>query len=218
MPAEILRYYVLKARPEKLLSFDPGITLYNLIDEFAKVEAAISAGEDSDFKQAYEVATSVGGEQTIAAVPFSHLVSVYQAAQGNVEGTKHLLERTGYGKVVKEQWDVLVREFEFVQNWLDKHAPESVKFEVQKSLPEVELSEEQRRFLAQVANVIEKAGELDGEAMHQILYDAKGDLKPGQAFQAIYRVILGKDSGPKAGWFLASLDKDWLVRRLKLEA
>ena len=37
------------------------------------------------------------------------------------------------------------------------------------------------------------------------------------SFAAIYLAFLGRDSGPRAGWLLASLDKDFVVRRL-LEA
>jgi len=35
-----------------------------------------------------------------------------------------------------------------------------------------------------------------------------------QSFAAIYVAFLGRDSGPRAGWLLASLDKDFVVRRL----
>jgi len=37
------------------------------------------------------------------------------------------------------------------------------------------------------------------------------------SFAAIYRAFIGRDSGPRAGWLLASLDKEFVVRRL-LEA
>jgi lysyl-tRNA synthetase class 1 len=40
-------------------------------------------------------------------------------------------------------------------------------------------------------------------------------ISPKDAFSAIYLSILGKDSGPQAGWLLASLDKEFVVKRLK---
>jgi lysyl-tRNA synthetase class 1 len=56
--------------------------------------------------------------------------------------------------------------------------------------------------------------------MHETIYAAKEEsgLQPGDAFKALYRLILNKDSGPKAGWFLASLDQSWLISRLRQEA
>jgi len=39
-------------------------------------------------------------------------------------------------------------------------------------------------------------------------------LEPRLAFSAIYLSILGKDSGPQAGWLLAALDRDFVIKRV----
>ena len=95
-----------------------------------------------------------------------------------------------------------------------------MKFEIQKELPEVELSDGQQSFVSILADNLEKSDDLDGPEMHQVIYAAKeeADIKPGEAFQALYRLILGRDSGPKAGYFLSSLDREWLVKRLRQQA
>jgi lysyl-tRNA synthetase class 1 len=36
MPPEILRYFVIKARPSRTLNFDSGLGLYTLIDEYVR--------------------------------------------------------------------------------------------------------------------------------------------------------------------------------------
>lgn len=220
MPAEILRYFLIRSKPSKTLVYDSGVGLYTLIDEYSKVEEAVANGQDHEFAHAYAAANSLGGERTIARIPFNHLVSVYQTAQGDEDQILTLLARTGYENVVADQKDVLLREIPYVKNWLAKYAPDSVKFEVQKELPGAELSDSQKSFVAMLADSLEKAGELDGPEMHQVIYAAKedADIKPGEAFQALYRLILGKDSGPKAGYFLSSLDRDWLIKRLRQEA
>ena len=38
-----------------------------------------------------------------------------------------------------------------------------------------------------------------------------------QSFSALYLAFLGRENGPRAGWLLASLDKEFVVHRL-LEA
>ena len=217
MPAEILRYFVIRNKPSKTLIYDPGVGLYTLIDEYSKVEEAVASGQDHEFAHAYAAANSLGGERTIARIPFNHLVSVYQTAQGDEDQILALLERTGFEAAVKDQKDVLLREIPYVKNWLAKYAPESVKFEVQDEVPDVELSEGQKSFVGALADSLEKARDLDGPEMHQVIYAAKeaADIKPGEAFQALYRLILGKDSGPKAGYFLSSLDREWLIKRLR---
>lgn len=220
MPAEILRYFIIRNKPSKTLIFDSGVGLYSLIDEYSKVEEAVHNGQNHEFAHAYAAANSLGGKRTIARIPFNHLVSTYQAAQGDEAEILKMLERTGFESVVAEQKDVLLREIPYVKNWLSKYAPESVKFEVQKELPEAELSEGQQKFVAHLADSLQESGELDGPEMHQAIYAAKeaANIKPGEAFQALYRLILGKDSGPKAGYFLSSLNREWLIRRLHKES
>jgi len=51
--------------------------------------------------------------------------------------------------------------------------------------------------------------------MYNIL--RKHDLKPQKAFQAIYRVVINKKMGPRAASFILSLDKDFVIKRLRLE-
>ncbi|HSX02079.1 MAG TPA: lysine--tRNA ligase [Candidatus Saccharimonadia bacterium] len=210
MPPEILRYFVVHPRPSRTLTFDPGVGLYNLIDEFTRASMDMTGAS-----VAYARASS--GQQVIAAVPFNHLVSVYQAAQQKTEEVRQILERTGYEEAVRDQWPIIERELGFVHAWLNSHAPESVKFVVQSELPHVELSTEQCAALAKLADTIEAEQDLAAQGIHDAIYTAAEvvGIKASLVFQAIYRVILNKDSGPKAGWFLASLDRAWLLERLR---
>ncbi len=220
MPAEVLRYFVLKSVPKRIVFFDPGLGAYNLIDEFSKLEDQVLAGEHPEFEQAYRVATAIKGERTIARIAFSHLVAVYQAARGEAKLVKQMLERTGYEAVVQDQWPVIERELKFVHNWLAKYAPPNVKFSVQDELPKTDLTPGQKGFLVKLADTVETEKNLSGQGMHDAIYAATqvAGIKPSEGFVTLYRVILAKDSGPKAGWFLASLDHDWLVKRLRLQA
>jgi lysyl-tRNA synthetase class 1 len=216
MPAEILRFFVLRSQPKRVLYFDPGLGVYNLIDEFSKIEDEVLAGGHPEFEHAYAVASAISSERTIARVPFSHLVAVEQASRGDAAQAKLIFERTGYEKIVAEQWPIIERELEYVRYWLEQYAPASVKFTVQEKLPEIELSDGQRSFLRRLAEALPSVPAGDGQSMHEAIYAAltAAEIKPGEAFKAIYGVILGQGSGPKAGWFLASLDRNWLETRL----
>ena len=214
MPPELLRYFIVKNRPGRTLVFDSGLGLYQLIDQFVRERDSTAAG--------IAYASSVTKDETISSVPFSHLVAVSQAAAGDSAAIRKMLTRTGYESAAKDEWSVIQHELRFVASWLAKYAPDSVKFELQTELPEVELSDQQKALLAAVASAIESFETIDAQTMHQTVYEASlaRDLKPAEAFQALYRVLLNQDSGPKAGWFLASLaeqDKSWLMERLRLE-
>ena len=105
--------------------------------------------------------------------------------------------------------------------WLDTYAPNFVKFKVQeKSVPNLPLTPEQDKFLAELADIMETTEFSDATALHDAMYEileAQG-LKPQKGFQAIYKMILGQKQGPRAASFLLSLDKDFVVKRLRQEA
>lgn len=209
MPAEVLRYFVVGPRPSRTLTFDSGLGLYNLIDEFGRVRTQPTA--------AVRFARANAEYDTISGVPFNHLVAVVQAARFDLAVVREVLSRTGFESNVAEEWPVIERELTFVKRWLEQYAPDSVKFEVQDTLPDTNLADNQRQALKLLADTIEAEHDLNGQGMHDAIYAAalSADVKPAAVFVAIYQAILGQDKGPKAGWFLASLEHDWLVARLR---
>jgi lysyl-tRNA synthetase class 1 len=82
------------------------------------------------------------------------------------------------------------------------------------------LSDEQTQFLNALADLIENNEFEDATALHDAMYAIleEQELKPQKGFQAIYKMILGQKQGPRAASFLLSLDKDFVVKRLRKEA
>ena len=82
------------------------------------------------------------------------------------------------------------------------------------------MSDTQRSSLQNLANKLEATGELDGESLHKLIHETKEEsgLTPQEFFKAIYLVFLGKESGPKVGWFLSTLEKEFVINRLKLQS
>ncbi|MDW7733471.1 MAG: lysine--tRNA ligase, partial [Methanolobus sp.] len=60
-----------------------------------------------------------------------------------------------------------------------------------------------------------------GSDLHKMMATALGvdsegmEVEPKDLFKAIYTSVLGQQSGPKAGWFLSSMEKDFLVKRFR---
>ena len=82
------------------------------------------------------------------------------------------------------------------------------------------ISEKEQQYLLTLAGKIEVApADADGEWFHKTIYELKDTtgLAPKQLFSILYKVLIGKESGPRAGWFLSILPRDWLVSRLRLE-
>ena len=107
---------------------------------------------------------------------------------------------------------------ELAKKWLSDYAPEHAKFEIQKKIPAAvrSLSGGQRKFLSDVADVM-NSKDWQGEELHSALHELrkKSTLEPKDAFGALYIALLGKDSGPQAGWFLEALDKEFVTSRFR---
>lgn len=105
----------------------------------------------------------------------------------------------------------------YAKVWVEKYAPESEKFTVQKELPkEVQnLTKEQKELLGKISQELESAK--DAEEFQTRIYELGKELglNGKETFQAIYNSLLGRDSGPKAAWLILSLDKDFVQKRLE---
>jgi lysyl-tRNA synthetase class 1 len=149
-------------------------------------------------------------------VPFNHLVTVAQTVGGDVEAAAEMLRRGGYEEAARDP-EKLARDLAYARAWAEEWAPESLRLRV---LEEGEAREtardldaEQREYLAAVAEALRPG--LDGEAVQDLLYSTAVEqgLKPKRAFAAVYTVLLGKKSGPKAGPFIAGLPVEMVRER-----
>jgi lysyl-tRNA synthetase class 1 len=56
----------------------------------------------------------------------------------------------------------------------------------------------------------------DPDTIHNAVYDnAKGaNILPKMAFQALYKIFVSRTSGPRLGYFLSTLDRAFVMKRL----
>lgn len=213
LPPEVVRFFTLRYSPDKLLFFDPdGVN--KLIDEYAELLA--KADKTADDEQLIYLC-SVGQDSVVSPIPFSHLVASYQAALKDEAKTLDIIGRTEYSRAVKEQGQTIKKELKFIDSWLNNWAPDDVKFDLAKEVPK-DLNEQQTQFLQALADKVADAPkDADGEWFHKAIYDLLSELEANQKFQTLYQALIGKDRGPRAGWFLSILPRDWLVERLNLK-
>jgi len=202
IPEEVLRYMIMRVKPEKHIDFDPGLSLLSLVDEFEEARA----------KKTREYQLSDIGKKYPNA-PFRHILTAVQIAP-DLDGVMKVLRRGGY----EEDREAVERIAEKARYWLERFAPPEVKFEIQKELPEAarNLPQEIKSALRTLAERL-REGEWEAERIHREIYNVAEELnvKAPKIFQAIYLSILNKKSGPRAGWFLMSLGRDFVLRRLQ---
>ncbi|MEJ7819117.1 MAG: lysine--tRNA ligase [Rubrobacteraceae bacterium] len=154
-------------------------------------------------------------------VPFSHLVTIAQTVEGNVNAASRVLEAGGYRQDTVDLSE-LAKNLEYAQAWARDWAPESYKIKLltlsdARKAAEA-LDETQLKYLDEAGYRLNSLAGTefarDGDRIQDLLYSTtlEFDLRPRKAFAAIYTVLIGKKSGPKAGPFIAQIGPYIAVR------
>jgi len=218
-PPELIRFLMLRTPPHRHIDFDPtGNNLPRLWDEYDRCGAAYLTAPDSDFAKTWSL-SQVDEDHAPPGfrVRFGIIADWLQIP--SVEPFAEAEQRKGTALTPAERAELKQR-IDLARTWLERWAPEDAKFSVLPAMPDVTLTEPQRRYLAAVRDLVGKTN--DPDAMQNELYEtakrvglvaADGKVLR-EAFAAIYLAFLGKPNGPKAGWLIATLDADFVRRRL----
>jgi lysyl-tRNA synthetase class 1 len=222
-PPEVLRFLLMNNQPSKHLMFDSGLGLLNLVDEYDKEERVYFGKEETargmkDLKKTYELSQPNDILKKIPyQLPYRHLVTLVQIGK-NWDEVKKILFRTDQipKDLSKLDDEHLKQRSDHVRYWLNNFAPDMVKFEVKQNLPKVKLTEDQVIFLSSLKDTLSSKS-WDAEDIHNAIYEAseKEKIPIKTAFTSIYQIILGQEKGPRVGYFLSNLDKDFVLNRVK---
>jgi len=222
-PPEVLRFLIMKNQPIKHIQFDPGIGILNLIDEYDQQERMYFGTEEKikgikDLKATYELSQPYEIPKKIPfQLPYRHLVTLVQIGE-KWNDVKNILLRTEQipKDIGKKDEAYLKQRAEHAKFWIKNYAPDMVKFQVKKQCPKLNLTKEEKKFINNLNSRI-KDIEWEAEIIHKAIYESSEFIKIPikSAFAAIYKIILGQEKGPRAGYFLSNLDKEFIQNRLK---
>ncbi len=229
VPPEQLRFLFVRNRPETAIEFVPegGDAIPRLFDEFDRIAAAtaghevkgeLPSGHESIFR--YSLLDPGADAVAIAAhfrPAFAHLALLVQIP--GVDVAARVAAEKGGPLTDAETAELEVR-LDAARRWLAMYAPERARLEVQRDrLPAgVELLRpEQRGFLRALADAVHGDAPASGEQWQAAIFEVAGEhgLDARAAFNALYFAFLGRPNGPRAGWLLASLERDFVVGRLR---
>jgi len=227
IPPEQLRFLFLRPRPNQAIEFDPEGTdaIPRLFDEFDRFAAAtagrevkgeLTPGFEATFRYSLlDPAADVAADAAAFRPAFAHLALLLQIPGVDLAAR---IEAEKGGRLTERERGILDQRVASARAWLDGYAPEAARLAVQRdALPEAAaaIDEGQRRFLAMLSNAGVREAPVGGEGWQSLIFSlAKmDDLPPRRAFEAIYLAFLGRTSGPRAGWLLASLEPDFVAER-----
>ena len=217
LPAHILRFLLLSKDIKQQINVDPeGDSIPILFDNYDRAAKTYwEEGNDNKIFKLIHVPYPQGLEKRQLS-RFSTVAHLVQMPHLNIVKEFEKLDGVTYTNKDKEELELRSK---YAKIWLETYAPEDFKFEIQKEVPEVakNLTDLQKNALKKVLEYIQSQEKLDGQELHTQLHEIRKEsgLEPNDFFKAIYLSILGKEMGPKAGWFLSVLDKDFLIKRLE---
>lgn len=222
---ELARFLLVRPHYRQQINFDPGgetiPQLYDAYDRaaaahFGDLQAKTPAEADllQDHARTFTYASVEREPVRCFRMRFAKVAYLMQMSTVDVYREA---EREKGAPLTEADREELRQRMEDVRRWLQTYAPESYRFQVQPHLPAVPLDDSQRAFLGHLAELILSRPAWSGEELHEAIHTMKTQLgiASAAAFGAIYLAFLGKASGPQAGWFLAALDRDFVVARLR---
>ena len=209
IPPDVVRYLVFRVKPMRRIAFDPGLPLLNLMDEYDNLSSSQRDARAADLARITDA--------DAAGVSFRHLVNLVQITGGEVAKIQTILERH---KLPVSDPATLQKRVDFASYWVDRFSPPDSRLRLQPTLPEgaADLTPAQRRALGVLDQRLQP--DLDGDAIHALVYAIaeEAGLAAKEVFEAIYVAFLDRSRGPRAGWFLRSLEPDFVHARLRAAA
>ncbi len=212
---EVLRFLMLRTQPKSPVDFrvdeDYMVKLHNELDRLKGRVFSDPKIRDEE-RELYELC-EVTKDGDVYDASFQLVAALVQLP--HLDAAAELRKRAPRALSAREE-ERLLRRIKTAQIWLESYAEEVDKMRVHESLPKgaAELTPAQRGFLRLLGPALESA-EWNDDALQAVLFDVARitPIDNASAFQAIYRVILDRLQGPRAGSFLAFLDRSFVIKR-----
>jgi|TARA_B100000519_G_scaffold34019_1_gene23779 lysyl-tRNA synthetase class 1 len=202
VPPEILRYLIASTKPKKAITFDAGMSLVELADEYERLLSRELSTEMSDEslsrRQKVALEDAEGalrmsriGNSSSSSVSFRHLAMLAQ-----VKSDQEIIQSHGSGIV-----DKLAR----MRNWIEgAHFPRELRISVR--------DEKMAGLDSEICHALKNSlGDCDwnskaiGDAISSCF--KHNEISPKEGYRNLYLAILGVDKGPRLAPILSELEQ-----------
>jgi lysyl-tRNA synthetase class 1 len=216
---EIVRYLFAGTKPnsEFAISFD--LDVLKIYEDYDKCERIYFGEQEVGEKKRqlesriYELSQVNGVPETMPLqVPFRHLCNLLQINLGDVEAVLDQFDLTD-----GQRQRLRVRA-QCAWNWITRFAPADFRFRLQTAEdPRAELSNAEAAAMRGLLHTVEKLEEYDEKSLGQAIYDVARDagIEPKELFAAAYRVLIGKEKGPRLAGFIMTAGRERIAEILR---
>lgn len=211
---ELVRHLFAGSRPTAEFEIAVDADIIKVYEEFDRLER-VYFGEEKVSEKAldqkrrtYELSCVGKPPERLPFQPsFRHLTNILLVNELNIE------KAIGYYEdqlTHKEDKDRLHNRAVCAKNWLENHAPDEFKYEVQSTInKELEIPQEYKDVFKEVAKRLKEKSWTDEELHDQfyILINNK-ELQVKDFFNYAYKVLIDREKGPKLANFILTIGKD----------
>ncbi|KND47288.1 MAG: lysine--tRNA ligase [Parcubacteria bacterium C7867-004] len=216
-PPEVFRLALIGKDINQQTDVDPsGDSVPRMFDWYDDLAERVREGVADDFTRLYALCQLPENQ---AEIPTPWQLRFGQVAF--IVQMPHLVladeaERIKGSPLSEEEKEKLEERAEYARFWLTTYAPEQFRFVLQDQPSDFAYTDAQKRAFSLLADFMEE-DDRTGEEVHARLHELKteADIKPSELFVGLYQAFLARDSGPKAGWFLSVLPREFVVRSLR---
>ncbi len=220
---EIVRYLFAGTRPnmEFAISFD--LDVLKIYEDYDKCERIYFGVEEvgekrrEKEKRTYEL-SQVHKVPSVMPfqVPLRHLCNLLQIHDGSIDDVVGLF----HGENLDTEQEKRLRDrARCGWNWITTFAPGDFRFSLKNPAKPMErLSEAELTAVRKLRQEIEENfGTHDEKSLGEAIYAIAGDagVEPKDLFRAVYRVLIGKDRGPRLAGFILTTGRDRILDILK---
>ena len=217
LPPEVLRFLMIRTKPNSPVNFDvheEGIVkLFNEFDRFQS-RTVHEKNATPDEACVYRLA-ELKPEGDYFNANFQVVSALVQLP--HLDEVEEITKRKG-APLTDIECEHLDERIASAKKWVNDYASEEEKTHLQETLPAraQELTAAQRAFLHRLADALPQTTWDDDSLQTKIFEVARlTPIEQPMAFKAIYRVLLDREQGPKAGNLLAFLEPGFVIPRFR---
>ncbi len=212
---EIIRYLFVSTRPDAEFAISFDLDVLKIYEDFDKCERIYYKKEDAEKKEyqkqkrIYELSSIEKPSKTMPFQPsLRHLCNVVQIYENDFDKIKE-----SYKLKDKADTERLRKRAKCTHNWLQKYAPDELKFYIQKEV-KIKLNDKEKQAIKKLVNYLNKHKELDEKLLYEEFYNISKslDISAKEFFKTCYKLIINKERGPRLAPFIITIGKERVVK------